>query len=175
MVINGLGAFMIEMMGLTTGKLVWANQSGARPTLPYIAINMVWTENAGGTELGDIEEVTEDEVTTVSIQLRDFKRGILNVQAFGTGAYNTLEALRKKIKSFDGRDLMQLRGFVLTVENPIQETSVSITANQIEERASIDLNVSYADLWSEDISLIETVTIAETVNGTESEFTVDVV
>lgn len=175
MVVAGLGAFMIEMMGLTTGKLVWANQSGARPALPYVAINLVWTDNTGGTEWGEIAEVTEDEVTTVSIAARDFKQGILNVQAFGTGAYNTLESLRKKIKSHAGRDLMQLRGFVLYVENPIQETSAAVTDNKIEERASLDVNVRFGDLWSEEISLIETVNIADTVNTLENEFTVNVV
>lgn len=131
-----------------------------RPVLPYLAVEWPTDEAVGATPYQRVgEEITPDPgiYDHEHIQLQR-RRGVFRVEAFGTGAMDTLTGLRAALRDPQLKPLLRDNGVALQVLGGPVETS-ELRDTSWEESAIVDFACLYVRRWEGRTAIIQSATV----------------
>jgi len=141
--------------------IIWANESGPRPTRSYIALHIL-TDNHVGRTNESLVRITGAPPNQVGTQtLRWNKDLTLNVQAFGPLAHQYLQTLEESLALLVVQDLFGAAGLALRDIGDIKDIGEALD-EQAEPRASMDLIIGWAVAVEQQPGWIEQVDYAGT-------------
>jgi len=137
--------------------IVFANQNGPRPRLPYITIRVGAAPRAPLLEAG----LSDDGVQTYAAH-RD---STVELQCFGEGAFDVLDDLSQRLKGPGMVAAAFAANLAIYAVDAVQNVPVLRDGGKYEPRAVLDIGVRYTKQHDEDVGLIETVQGEMTLEG----------
>ena len=140
-ILIGTRAWLIEATGLPGGQVIPADDSGTRPPLPYLTIQIItsdvpdaWEEKTHSTNAttGDLDE-----------QIVGYRTGSVQVDGYGRGAIDYLTTARLKLRATPVRNILREHNLSTRKEGGIQDIS-QLVDDEIEKRYTCDFALSYA-------------------------------
>lgn len=131
-------------------NVVFSNQNGPRPAYPYVTIHKTASTE---TEYSTVEPPDENGIADII----DDQTISISLQSFGEGAADIMCGLRDQLKKvttlqyFRDKKMPFIR--ILSGVNDMTD----VIASRQEERAGMDLEFRAANVISDDVGLIETV------------------
>lgn len=141
------------------GTVIWMDQSAPRPALPYCAmkimsvrfVNQDWHS---GPDDNGIETVKGD---------REFTLNIQRYQAYGPDSVTgILQSIVDKLRLTTVIDKFQAKKLVAFNTGAVADISALLDKTQIEKRASLDIFMRYKSSATDNIGIIETVSVEAT-------------
>lgn len=145
--------------------LIWANQDGPRPALPYATV-LLTASNAIG--YATVRGVDDNGVQQLSGQREDS----VTVDFFGPGAYDAAARLRDALATTAIRYPLNRAGMALFGSPDTTDITQLLGNVEHEERAQLLFGVRYASRVDDNVGLIETI---NTAGSTVSALPVDLV
>ena len=139
-ILIGTRAWLIEATGLPGGQVIPADDSGTRPDLPYLTIQIITSDvpDAWSEQTFSIDEDTGD----LNEQIIGYRTGSVQVDGYGRGAIDHLTTARLKLRSTQVRDITRAHNLGVRKEGGIQDVS-QLVDDEIEKRFTCDFAISY--------------------------------
>lgn len=146
---SALRAWVLQATGLPDGKVIWSQQNAPRPTPPYITINDRLALASVGMD--DERRLTETPGVIEHVGQRQLT---ISVNAYGTGAFDLLEAARDGLRLEVIRSALWDAGIgIIDPGNP-QDLSV-VLDTEWEERAQMDSFFHVVSRATEDVGYFD--------------------
>jgi len=129
-------------------NIIWEKQNEYRPQPPYISLNIV----SGPVKLGgqaELRHKTGDKFTVNAM-----KQVTISVTAYGGNDLNLIERVQDSLGTVTAKALLRVAGLAVVSEEPIVSASAEIEGG-FEERASMDVILSYASSIEDEAGIIE--------------------
>lgn len=134
---------------LFSGQIIWARQKAPQLTTPYFMLNLT----TKAIELGaGYEQVRSGSSRTINQHLQC----VLNIQAFGQGGVDELFQLPLKLYTEDFQANLLAANLAIVEVNDTLDLS-ELLDTEFQERASLDLSLSYTKDQSDGTDIIEIV------------------
>ena len=147
--------------GQTDRPVIWANQDGNQPALPYVTIQAFATMREGQPCIGDVDD---DGITII----RQGSVISVRVQTFGAGALGLVQTIRDSLERITVQNALRASGLAY-VDVPAEPADIpQVTGTTWQPRASMDVRFRAAIAISDDIGVIEGVTFSGDFNGAEA-------
>jgi hypothetical protein len=147
-----LFTWMIAGTGLSDTKVVWSNQNGPRPLVPFAEINPRLSTGRRGM----YPEERPDPVVPGRIVRIDQKRLTVSCHLYGPGAIALLEQAQEYLDTYASRTAFGPSGLALLDRGTVQDMT-KILESDYEERAQLDLIFGLAVSSTEDVGYIQTI------------------
>ncbi len=142
-------------------QVIFANQNGPRPSLPYITLRVDAAPRAPLLEA----DLTEDGRQTYAAH-RD---STVELQCFGEGSTDALDDLSQRLKGPSMAAAAYAANLAVYATDAVQNVPVLRDGGRYEPRAVLDIGVRYTKQHDEDVGLITTVQGEMTLQGPDSE------
>ena len=141
-------AWLKEAADLDGDQIVPADDSGTRPGLPYITVQIVSSDIPASWDekIQKINEVTGD----INENIIGRRRGSVQIDGYGRGAYGQLSQAGLSLRLTPIRRLLRDRKLSVRKEGGIQDVS-QLVDDEIEKRFTRDFAISYAVTYAEAI------------------------
>lgn len=130
--------------------VVFANQNAPRPAYPYITVHKTATAESEhstieGPDADGFADIVDDQTISISLQ------------AFGDGAHDILSTLRNSLKKVTTLDYFRAQEMpFIRILSGINDLTTVVGSRQ-EERAGMDLEFRAANVVTDEVGLIESV------------------
>lgn len=141
-------AWLKEATDLDGDQIVPADDSGTRPDLPYITVQIVSSDIPASWDekIWSVNEVTGD----LDQNIIGRRRGSVQLDGYGRGAYAQLSQAGLSLRLTPIRRLLRDRKLSVRKEGGIQDIS-QLVDDEIEKRFQRDFAISYAVTYAEAI------------------------
>lgn len=146
-------------------KVIWANESGVRPKLPYVSLNFINPGMRMGSK-DNIEYAGDD-----AFQVVGQRSATLSVNAFGDEAIQQLMNFRDALETAEAMDYTREQQISIVPDGKPKDLS-ELVDTKIEKRAQLDLSVGYTVSIEENYGPIDSVEVNNVIN--EETITVEV-
>lgn len=143
----------------TQVPVVFANQNGPRPALPYITLRVDAAPRAPLLEAG----LSEDGVQTYAAH-RD---ATVELQCFGPGSFDALDDLGQRLKGPAMVAAAFAANLAVYAVDAVQNVPVLRDGTTYEPRALMDIGIRYVKQHDEEAGFIETLRGEMTLQGQE--------
>ena len=135
--------------GLPADKVIWAEQSEHRPTLPYASVKFLNTS----IRVGSIDHIKSDgdEFTTQGL-----RECVLSINIFGLGANDLMAKVRDSLDRPDVMDEFNTVGLSTIGEDGPRDLT-ELMETKYQERSQMDVSMYYAQERTTSIVPIEEV------------------
>ena len=140
----------------TSVVVIFENENGPRPSLPYISLNLFAYAKVG--ESGKFGDIGTDGIKTIRYD-EDFTASI---QGYGVGSNDLLQQLKNSLQIGSVLSALNQSGLVIREDNnPITNIAIPIDGLSIEKRYIYDVFFGTAQCVEEYVGFIEDVEINE--------------
>jgi hypothetical protein len=137
---------------------VWGQQNSPAPPKPYLSIRDVSTMSS--------EHENYDTVDSTGAQIVSSTRDItIELQIYGEGAYDMLEALRQKVLWQTSLDIAEQAGIAVFHRANVMNIATILDTASWEPRAMLELGFRYVLASVDQVGLIETVNATGRYSG----------
>lgn len=144
-------------------QLILANQNGPRPDGMYGTVRIESARSSPA--IAGRSEAIQPAPTFAARELASHHNGTVEVQVFGTGAFDTLSAAVLMLDSLAAIESADAAGVVFgTTQNIVNEPALR-NAAEYEERALASIPFAYTRRVIESVPVIETVEGSASVSG----------
>lgn len=157
--------FIGILPGSTT--VIWANENGPRPELPYLLLNFA----TKSVKVGSRDELRNIPATD-TYRLYGHRHAMLSVNAYGKDALQMAEDLKNKLQLASVLDALRAQSISVLDESDTRDLSVLVDT-KIEKRAQFDLTLGYTVSIDETITPIEKVELENNLVDPTDTFEVD--
>lgn len=133
----------------TTLQVIFANQNGPRPKLPYVTLRVDTAPRALLSEA----DLSEGGVQTYAAH-RD---ATVELQCFGDGSFEALDDLSQRLKGPSMVAAGYAANIAIYAVDAVQNIPVLRDGAKYEPRSVLDIGVRYTKQHDEDVGLIKTV------------------
>jgi len=137
--------------------VIFANENGRRPAMPYITLAIRWAQ-ASGAEMG---RVRDDGVQAV----RQHDDATVELQAYGMAAYDRLDELGLILRHPLYQERAEALGLAVFDVGRLQDLPLLRDVARYERRGVLELGIRYARDFAANVGVIETVQGAFTTSG----------
>ena len=130
-------------------QVIFANQNGPRPKLPYITLRVGTAPRQGLLE----GELSEDGVQTYA----GHRDATVELQCFGDGGFDALDGLSQRLKGPGMLAAALEANLAVYATDAVQSVPVLRDGGKYEPRAVMDIGIRYTKEHDEDVGLIKTV------------------
>ena len=153
--------FLWELISDITGwDCIWAYENGTMPP-KFIMLNIISTSGFGDDRK---KRSFDEENKLLKNVISGIKESTLSLNAYGVGANEVLSTLWQSLNKESILDRCFFNGVSVIDASSVQDLTDLLDDLTYEERAQIDLTVSFTQETPDDINIIETINI----NGTLS-------
>lgn len=138
------------------GTVIWADQNGPRPQLPYATLRLSSVQRVGTAHYADPDA---NGIQTV-IATRE---SILQVQRFGPESVSAVETFADKLALQTNLDTFSLQKIALFDVSAVTDVAQLLNGLATEPRASVELSIRWVSDQTDDVGLIETVGVSGTI------------
>ena len=140
--------WLIEATDLPSDQVIPADDSGTRPELPYITVQILTSDipDAWEEQILSVDEVTGDLLQNII----GYRTGSLQIDGYGRGAYEQIVDARLGLKLTHIRRGIRDAGLAIRPEGGINDLS-TLVDDEIEKRFSADFAIAYAVTFAEAI------------------------
>jgi hypothetical protein len=162
------------------GAVIWANQDGAAPALPYVTLNLHGDESPAMDEsVIDGEPLLPVVGGEVELLERGLRRATLSINTYARSneiAADDAHMMMDKIRAAFGLESVRVAliaaGVGVNSFSPIRELDF-IAADRFKTRAQLDVRVNFASNAAQQVGYIATVRVnSAALNWTNKEFEV---
>ena len=141
-------AWLKEATDLPADQIVPADDSGTRPDLPYITVQIVSSDIPAGWDerVWSVNDITGD----LDQNIIGRRRGSVQIDGYGRGAYDQLSQAGLSLRLTPIRRLLRNRKLSVRKEGGIQDVS-QLVDDEIEKRFTRDFAISYAVTYADAI------------------------
>lgn len=140
--------------------VIWSNQNGPLPALPYITIDITSYVSDG--------EASQGGTDTEGNQTRSYNEDInLSIQSYGEDSEDYLQILKRSFSSEQGRLDLEAQELVLRDDGNIRNVATTIDST-MEPRYLYELILGSCEAYIEDVGVVETVEINGEINGAKT-------
>lgn len=163
--------WLLEITDLTADQIVPADDSGPRPDLPYVTIQVLTSDilAAHAERSYEEDEVTGDLVESV----RAHYTGSIQLDGYGRSAYDYIARAGRMLRSTQSVDYLRGEKITLRLTGGINDLS-ALVDDEIEARFQRDLFFGYTLVDSPSEHPIETETYEGEFDFSDHTFPVDV-
>jgi len=133
----------------TALQVIFANQNGPRPKLPYVTLRVGTSPRQGLLE-GDL---SEDGIQTYA----GHRDATVELQCFGDGGFDALDNLGQRLKGPAMLAAALRLNLAVYATDAVQNVPVLRDGGKYEPRAVMDIGIRYTKQHDEDVGLINTV------------------
>lgn len=153
------------------GTVIWADQTGPRPALPYSTMRMGVITTVGEPHYSDVDNGGLQTVLAV-------RESVLNVNRFGAESVANIGAFADKLllsSNLDKFSILEIAAFNVSAVTDVAQLLNGIA---IEPRASVDVSIRWESDQIDNVGIIETVvsngTIGEVNTALNEEYILSV-
>lgn len=139
-------------------KIIWANESGVRPELPYLSLNIV----TPSIRIGSRDALVETDVGVW--QLHGQRQAFVSANAYGLLAMQTALNIQNGLETEAALSYMRANKISIMIDSDLRDLSL-LEDTKIEKRAQFDLTVGYTVSIDEAIEPIESVEVTNVISG----------
>lgn len=136
--------------------VIFENQNGPRPSLPYVSILLTTLTQIGVDYISPPDAMGDSDI----IGDREFN---IRIQAYGGDPITQLENIRSSLQKPSVLDTLRANNIVFVDRLSINSVS-ALLDTEWEARASMDILFRIAQTDSDELGLIETVEVDETLS-----------
>lgn len=151
--------------GLT---VIRANQKGPRPARPYASLNFLNPSNRLGNSI-DQQRATDAGL----VAAEGMRSAVASINIFGDNALDTMAAVRDSLDRADVQEVFEDGEIAHLDEGPITDLT-ELQETIYEERAQMDLTLSFVASSEVDVGTIEEVVLEGEADGHEITQTVTI-
>lgn len=140
------------------GTVIWADQTGPRPALPYSTMRLGVITTVGEPNYSDVDNAGVQTVITA-------RESVLNINRFGVDSVATIETLSDKLLLNSNLDKFSVLEVAIFDMSAVTDIAQLLNGIAIEPRASVDVSIRWQSNQLDTVGIIETVIS----NGTISE------
>ena len=140
------------------GTVIWADQTGPRPALPYSTMRLGVITTVGEPHYSDVDNAGVQTVITA-------RESVLNINRFGVDSVATIETLSDKLLLNSNLDKFAVLEVAIFDMSAVTDIAQLLNGIAIEPRASVDMSIRWQSNQLDTVGIIETVIS----NGTISE------
>jgi hypothetical protein len=160
-----LYALFQPLTGLTSAKVIWQDLNAPRPTLPYLAMKVMSQRAVNydyykDPDANGIQTVQGDRELT------------FNIQYLGDNSVENLEMIVDKLRLQTIIDKFMAAKYVAFRTAQVADISALLDKAQIEPRASLDIFIRTKKYQTDDVGLIDTVSIAASDDSSAGPYTI---
>jgi hypothetical protein len=143
--------------GATNQTVRWANQDATAPAKPYVILRIMSARQLG--DMHPINAVEDGEIVpNERVEVTQYQ-GVLSVQCFGPGAYETALSLQNTLNNAASMETLASAGVVLYNDGSPVNDLTGLDEHNNEERAQFDAPMRFSDIIEgvefETIELVE--------------------
>lgn len=142
-------------------KVIMDEQAEQRPKPPYASLKVI----NPSLRIGGVDEQAS---SGSNLQMRMLRRFVISVQVFGPNATDILSSVRDTLDRPDVDGQFKAIGMAHESESEVRDLSLRLETTY-EERAQMDIVLTYAKTENYDLSTIETVELEGTVDTGSNE------
>lgn len=144
--------------------VIWMNENGPRPELPYISLNILSLENMG--DHADNYPVSDAGILE-GYQIVEF---VLSIQAYGTESFQLLKDLNQSLDRFSVHNDLNSSDHVVFFDDfgGVRDISAIIGTHE-EKRAILELRGRTFDQFQDKVGAIETIEAVQTSKSDQSD------
>lgn len=154
---SAIRGWFLPATGLADGAVIWANQTGPRPAVPFAEINF----RAGITRLGAYDEERLDPNTAGNIIRVAQRKLTVSCHTYGPGAIALMETAQEALDTYAARSALASGGLYVSDRGKIQDLT-KLLETTFEERAQLDVVFALAAITNENVGAAAQISI----NGT---------
>ena len=132
------------------GVVIWADQTGPRPALPYSTLRLGVITTVGEPHYSDVDAGGLQTVLAV-------RESVLNVNRFGNDSVSTVETFSDKLLLNSNLDKFSNSEISVFDMSAVTDIAQLLNGIAIEPRASIDLSIRWESDQIDNVGIIETV------------------
>jgi len=132
------------------GTVIWADQTGPRPPLPYSTLRLGVITTVGEPHYSDVDSGGLQTVLAV-------RESVLNVNRFGNDSVSTVETFSDKLLLNSNLDKFSLNEISVFDMSAVTDIAQLLNGIAIEPRASIDLSIRWESDQVDNVGIIDTV------------------
>jgi len=132
------------------GTVIWADQTGPRPPLPYSTLRLGVITTVGEPHYSDVDAGGLQTVLAV-------RESVLNVNRFGNDSVSTVETFSDKLLLNSNLDKFSQNEISVFDMSAVTDIAQLLNGIAIEPRASIDLSIRWESDQVDNVGIIETV------------------
>ncbi len=133
----------------TAKPIVFANQNGPRPPLPYIALRLDRAPASNLTAWTVREDGTQDHSA--------HRDGIVELQCFGAGSFDTLDDMAQRLRGPAMVAEAAAANLAIYTLDSVMNIPVLRDGTTYEPRAVLEIGIRYTRTHTEDVGAIDTV------------------
>lgn len=134
------------------GTVIWADQNGPRPALPYATLRLSSIQRVGTAHYADPD--TNGIQTVVAT-----RESTLQVQRFGPESVGALETFADKLALQTNLDKFSVQKIALFDVSSVTDVAQLLNGLATEPRASVELSLRWASDQTDDVGLIDSVSV----------------
>lgn len=146
MIEDDIRALIVQATSL---QVIFANQNGPRPSLPYITLRV-----SSSPRMGLLEADLSNDGTQTYAAHRD---ATVELQCFGDGGFDALDDLSQRLKGPAMLATALAANLAVYATDPVQNVPVLRDGTRYEPRAVLDIGIRYTKQHDEEVGLIKTV------------------
>ena len=139
------------------GTVIWADQTGPRPALPYSTMRLGVISPVGEPHYSDVDNAGVQTVIAV-------RESVLNVNRFGVDSVATVEMFSDKLLLNSNLDKFSVQDISVFNMSSVTDIAQLLNGIAIEPRASIDLSIRWESDQIDTVGIIDTV-ISNGISG----------
>jgi hypothetical protein len=132
------------------GTVIWADQNGPRPALPYATLRLSVIPRIGTPHYSNPDNNGLQTVLAV-------RESIVQVQRFGTDSVAAVETFADKLALTTNLDKFSLQKIALFDVSSVTDVAQLLNGLATEPRASVDFSIRWVSDQTDNVGLIETV------------------
>jgi len=157
-----LYALMQPVIG---GTVIFADQSAARPALPYTTLKVMSVRRVNTDHYSDTNDAGEQEVKGD----REFTLSVQRFQAYGPDSVtDLLQIVSDKLRLTSVIDKFWAKRLVAFDTGAVTDISALLDKTQIEKRAALDIMIRYKSSLLDQVGYFDTVHVTGTDDGVNS-------
>ena len=146
----------VELLGLQKNQVVWANQNRPRLNPPFAVLRFYSPKREAQEE---IRSTATPGIVNVMVSVS----GRLEVQLFekpGADPMNEIEIMVRSLEKPTVADKCFAARMAFFDSEPVQDITAALEAQTFEPRAAVDLSIRYTSLLTDDVGIVNEVSIA---------------
>jgi len=132
------------------GTVIWADQTGPRPALPYSTLRLGVVTTVGEPHYSDVDAGGIQTVLAV-------RESVLNINRFGVDSVATIETFSDKMLLNSNLDKFSVQDIAAFDMSAVTDIAQLLNGIAIEPRASIDLSLRWESDQTDNVGIIDTV------------------
>lgn len=150
---------------LTDLTVIRANQDGPRPKLPYITYQINSRTIIGSDDYGLVDGGG-------LMPIKGTREGTILVNFFGENAREYADNLVNNIRKITSHYLMRRLNLIIFNNTAVRDMTSLRDSASFEGMANVDLSFRYTANYSDDVGMIEKVSVNGTIDNVKTNYTI---